>query len=685
MATYITNLYPPVIDTFMPSFVASDSNGLRIYFSLSLYNDVNSIKNVQVTVRNQKTNINALNLGRYPSQIAIKELEVDDTKITPDKYYITLTPNDMIDNYFITDQDYKVQIRFTDISVPEDVPNQGRLPQKIDTWLVNNLDYFSEWSSVCLIRGISDPYLVFRDFETGVTSIHSTMANLRILARLKFKDLNETEYLHRYRIRIYHDDANTPNGVLIADSGDLYTNNNIDVNLIDYTVKYDFDEEDYYWFTIDYTTNNGYYWETKEEEAYGFYIEAGNDDKMTIVTSLTEDEENGCFTINVSHVFTEDDFQNGETFKGAFIIRRASLKDNFKVYEDMHIQNIDIDLTNDITEEYPEINYSWSDYTIESGVFYQYTLQVVDEHGSRYSMKKINEEPIMLVFEHAYLTGENKQLKIEFNPQINSFKHTLSEAKIDTIGSKYPFIKRNGYVDYIQFPLSGLISSAMDESGTFTTKEETFGTALPLYEKYNEDHDIPIWRDIVWEKAFREKVIDFLQADDVKLFRSPTEGNILVRLMDTQFQPNQTLGRRLWSFSTNAYEIDDCTFDNYKKYHIYNSNGNDFIYSDGSIVLAPIKRIVFIDNLEDFPAQGKKYVLYVYNKDFYLWDEETQAYLVISVPIWRTEPYLRTDYRDSSSNLLNTLYTDQFHLYVWDKDKKEFVKLSEEFVNSDII
>ncbi len=246
MAVNMTNLYPPVIDTYMPSFVASDSNGMRIYFSLSLYNNVSAIKNVQLTVRNQKTNINALNPQRYPSQIAIKPLEVDDTKITPDKYYITLTPNDMINGYFVVDQYYKIQIRFTDVSIPEEVPGDGAFPQKIDSWLTNNLDYFSEWSSVCLIRGISNPYLIFRDFETGVTSIHSTMANLRILGRLKFTDLNETEYLHRYRIRVYHDDGHTPNGVLIVDSGDIYTNNSVDVNLIDYVVKYDFDEEDYY-------------------------------------------------------------------------------------------------------------------------------------------------------------------------------------------------------------------------------------------------------------------------------------------------------------------------------------------------------------------------------------------------------------------------------------------------------
>jgi hypothetical protein len=38
--------------------------------------------------------------------------------------------------------------------------------------------------------------------------------------------------------------------------------------------------------------------------------------------------------------------------------------------------------------------------------------------------------------------------------------------------------------------------------------------------------------------------------------------------MDVQFQPNQTLGRRLWSFSATAYEIDACNIENYNKYNI---------------------------------------------------------------------------------------------------------------------
>jgi hypothetical protein len=50
----------------------------------------------------------------------------------------------------------------------------------------------------------------------------------------------------------------------------------------------------------------------------------------------------------------------------------------------------------------------------------------------------------------------------------------LLESKIDTIGSKHPFIFRNGNVNYKEFPISGLISYFMDEEELFITKNELF-------------------------------------------------------------------------------------------------------------------------------------------------------------------------------------------------------------------
>jgi hypothetical protein len=61
-----------------------------------------------------------------------------------------------------------------------------------------------------------------------------------------------------------------------------------------------------------------------------------------------------------------------------------------------------------------------------------------------------------------FLFDGKKQLRIAFNPKVSSFKTTLQEAKIDTLGGKYPFFYRNGALAYKEFPISGLISINMD-------------------------------------------------------------------------------------------------------------------------------------------------------------------------------------------------------------------------------
>jgi hypothetical protein len=41
---------------------------------------------------------------------------------------------------------------------------------------------------------------------------------------------------------------------------------------------------------------------------------------------------------------------------------------------------------------------------------------------------------------------------------MTSFKNNILESKVNTIGSKYPYIFRNGSVKYKEFPIAGLIS-----------------------------------------------------------------------------------------------------------------------------------------------------------------------------------------------------------------------------------
>jgi hypothetical protein len=68
------------------------------------------------------------------------------------------------------------------------------------------------------------------------------------------------------------------------------------------------------------------------------------------------------------------------------------------------------------------------------------------------------------------------------------------------------------------------------------------------------------------EREFKMEVLNWLNDGKPKLFRSPGEGNFIVRLMNTSLSPNDTLSRMLHTFSCTAYEIAECNFTNLNKY-----------------------------------------------------------------------------------------------------------------------
>jgi hypothetical protein len=181
-----------------------------------------------------------------------------------------------------------------------------------------------------------------------------------------------------------------------------------------------------------------------------------------------------------------------------------------------------------------------------------------------------NSDELFVDFEDMFLSDGERQLKIRFNPKVTSFKNTLLESKMDTLGSKYPFFFRNGNVSYKEFPISGLISVRMDPDGAFAKGIEiTSKKRLNTPSKDIVVEDLPNYltgNNIRKEREFKMEVLNWLINGKPKLFRSPTEGSYIVRLMNTSLSPNDTLGRMLHTFSCTAYEIDDFNFTNLRKY-----------------------------------------------------------------------------------------------------------------------
>lgn len=546
MATTI-NLYPPIVETYAPAFLigsGTDKDICRIYFSLSMFNTITEIANVQVSVRNQYNNLSVLDKAQYPSEIMLTAIKEDNTRTSDDRYYIEIKKTDIQGGNFEINQYYKVQLRFTknDIKVTP-VPSDN----KLDGWLAANINYFSEWSTVCLVRGISAPELLVSGFTIEGGNISWANYNPIIYGTLTFIDETETEKMKSYQVKLFN-----KGGTLLTDSGIQYANNYNNPNSFEYALKYNFIPGESYKFTVEYTTLNLY----SETITYNFTVGEDEFEALDISFTALADEENGRIVLNIK----KSDITDG--FTGTLIVRRTSSKTNFTIWED---------LTEYSYNGAAAIKETFSDTTIESGIWYKYYLQKLGNASTKASVKYIK-SPLMVIFDDMFLTTKDRQLKIKFNPTVSSFKRTIQESRTDTIGSQYPFVRRNGYANYAQFPIGGLISFEMDESQLFTSLEELFGENLKLYTSYNNAHRITDANNIMYEKLFKDKVIDFLYSEQPKLFRSATEGNFIVKVMDASFSPNATLGRRIVSFTATAYEVADCTIENFKKYNILEGN-----------------------------------------------------------------------------------------------------------------
>lgn len=255
-----------------------------------------------------------------------------------------------------------------------------------------------------------------------------------------------------------------------------------------------------------------------------------------------------------------------------FAIRRSSNRTNFSVWDDIKIVAIDPSYDNVNPDKMTTV----TDKTVESGVWYIYASQPMSK-GERGVLNKAKKQAI--ITEDAFLLGSNgKQLKLRFDTSVSSIKKNIKESRVETLGSKYPFITRNGAIEYREFALTGLITHFMDETKDFAPRADLFvdnefqENVFDLTSDYDalyRANDIDDYNNDTLEREFRRKVEEFLLDGQPKLFKSPKLGNILVRLMDVNLSPREDIkGGMVSTFSCNAIEIDEATVENLDKYNI---------------------------------------------------------------------------------------------------------------------
>lgn len=649
MAGLGNNLYPPIFKkAYVPAFVKSGNNsGCRIYFSLSNYNSLDEMLTdyVQVSIQYQNTNYSAVNTvvtetdeSGYPAGIINTSIKEDPYRTTDDKYYISLDITQFQNKEIKAGQYYKVQIRFTSASI-QDKP----IGKPDQSWYTKNLAYFSQWSQVVLIKGISQPILELKSFTEGATEQTFTLQDIYLVGSVHF-DAEDNEYLKKYRILLYND-----SNQLIQDSKEKYSNIYTNPNEVYYKIKYNLKNNNKYRLVIQLQSNNLYEWKVQ----YNFDMELVQYTTLdSNIFKIRAQADNSGGRIKVYVTSTQYPSQIGMNL----IIRRSSSKENFDYWEDMYIF---------LASPGHNINEIWYDRTVESGVWYKYSLQQRNLQGFRSNFIEY-QTPIMCVFEDIFLTAGDKQLKIRFNPQVNNYSHVVAESLTQTIGSKYPFIRRNGNVDYRTFSLSGTISHFMDarQNTMQASSVDLYGnikinesdSVKSKRDEYNQRHHINIYNDSVYEKDFRQKVIEFLYNNDVKLYKSTTQGNILVKLMNISFTPNNTLSRHIYDFTCTAQEIDQFTIENCDKYNIqsrgsYSNQTFISFVSQGQVIMPDFNLYYQTGNIEngvtkipEIPYNNRQ----IYDKESNLtfggeYDNNTSSGDIIKNYITPKYHYLKTD------------------------------------------
>ena len=502
----MAKLYPPYLEGTIPAFYG---NSITVPFAMNRAVGKNEIRGFSLLIKSIQTGNQLgkeLKAFKYDLENGTATFNLN-SNLNPTKYLVG--------------QSYKFQLAY--------IGNGG------------SVGYYS---TVAIAKYTEPPTIEIKNLVKYSLNKHI----YNYVGEYKTKDI--TEKMYSCRFKVYDQNKN-----IIADTGEIIHN-----SLNDEVPKV---EEDGRWYSAseqfdliqELDAGKNYYIQflvktigLMELDTGLYQIVQGEPipplREHTIVIDASLNYDNGYIDINMKHF-------NNSLMIGKYVLSRASSKDNFKSWNEIMRFTLNRETKKEI----------WKDFTIEQGVQYKYAVFMVDK-DNRYSTKSVS-NIVLADFEDMFLFDGDRQLKIRFDPNVSSFKNTILESKTDTIGGKHPYIFRNGHVNYKEFAVSGLLSHLTDTDGYFEValaqtkyNDNTLAYGAGLYNTQLNAENFAMERD------FKLEALDWLTNGKPKLFRSPAEGNYIIRLTDVSLSPVDSLGRMLHNFSGTAYEIKEYTHKN---------------------------------------------------------------------------------------------------------------------------
>lgn len=611
----MATLFPPILAASQPAFVSASSYAIK--FIMPELVSLSSIGHIQIKITKQSNNASIVKTEKYPDGIIYKK----NSDINFANGEVNILDSDLTAPGWQQDTYYKVQMRFGADSI---LPwlKEGNLKEFYNwktTQITNNTttyQTFGEWSTIMVLKCIDKPVIIIPNEQSsgsnGNVQFDSILHAVDTITPLFSGSYGciSNEPVDKYRFRIYKNQSIDETN-LFLDTGWLQhnvtqDNVSLDKNWLQenqikdligktpavlstdkYRFKQALSENEQYTLIYSVITKNGY--EGSSNPSY-FEVIPSRLNQLTGMSLEVYDHTNaltneeGCMVLAINFK---------DSISGNFIIIRTDEYSNYTYWEDLCYFTV-IGTKNIVYK---------TDYTIESGIKYKYAIVKENSAGYRSIPLMEKDAPARWVdFQYNYILGTKGHIRLMYDNTIQSFKKNVLQNKQDTLGGKYPTITKNGYAYYSEFQVEGLISIEQeiidyaDASGfKFKAGDCLVGADKICFSAYSRDNyfhrgdgldevgDVFTYQinsleninnltdDYYFvERKYREIIIDFLNDGEYKLYKSPTEGNILVVLTDVSLTPKEELGRLVYSFSATAIEVEEPSLKNLNEFNLIN-------------------------------------------------------------------------------------------------------------------
>ena len=456
---------------------------------------------------------------------------------------------------------YDSSVNEVTFKLNQELINEGQF-YKAQLAYVDKSKTIGYYSTIGIIKCVAKPLVEIEGFSNGSINLFNNTFIGKYTQNSSYGDVSEKVYSYNFKIYDKNHNLFASSGEQIHDtSQDEAANYSIDKFICNKTLKL---YETYY---LQYSVTTLNKLKINSPMYHMIFNETLNiPNNITIQATNIFDE--GYILINFINL--EDD----ANYDGMYLLSRSS--DEGLTWDEIsRFQIKDNNLNQQVIK----------DYFIEQGKNYLYSLQEYNKYDIY--TNRIYSNFVYADYEDMFLLDKDRVLRIRYNPKVNSFKNDIPEQKVETIGSKYPFIFRNGNVYYKEFPVAGLISFQIDSILSFLNEEEQIesGILMPqLHRKSSgtlsdfqkemiknhldsDEKAIKISTDLTsdnfyTERYFKLKVLEWLNNGKPKLFKSASEGVYIVRLVNVSLTPENKIGRMIHNFNSIAYEVAELNFKN---------------------------------------------------------------------------------------------------------------------------